>query len=114
MNDFTFFALESYNELACDEVVDKAFLMGSPGLPLVARALKNKDLQPAEHTEHGAWSEFYSLAAICRKLVPMSQFEDSFISLFELDLIAVFWESEGLKTLLQGYAKEGFPDESRR
>jgi len=44
-----------------------------------------------------------------RSLVPMSSFEDKFISISELDLTKIFWQDDALQYQLRMYAQADFP-----
>jgi len=78
--------------------------------------MKNIGLLPANTSneinfEKSTIENFVALNKVCggrRKPVPLSTFESSFVSLSELDLIAVFWRDDDLKALLREYVKGQF------
>jgi hypothetical protein len=80
--------------------------------------LKNKGL--LSHDARGfidpkksAIENFILLNRVCgsrRSLVPMSSFEDKFITLSELDLSKLFWRGPFLKANIQSLVLDGFTD----
>ncbi|KAG0197548.1 hypothetical protein BGX33_000520, partial [Mortierella sp. NVP41] len=78
--------------------------------------LKNKGLLPRNARDFidpkkSAIENFVLLNRVCgsrRCLVPMSSFEDKFVTLSELDLSRIFWQDPFLKARIQSFVVDGF------
>ncbi|KAI8597228.1 hypothetical protein EDD21DRAFT_437411 [Dissophora ornata] len=96
----------------------KHYKNGSKDLCEKAEAPKRKGLLPTDvvvSIDHNisAIENFIHLNKVCmsrRRLAPMSSFEDSFISLSELELTRFFCQDEVSKQQLQDYASPDFPN----
>jgi hypothetical protein len=49
-----------------------------------------------------------------RKVVPLSSYENAFVTLSELDLVKVFWKDDSLRTILQRWATNSIHREQQR
>ncbi|KAG9060891.1 hypothetical protein KI688_007847 [Linnemannia hyalina] len=95
----------------------KHYRNGSTDLCEKIALLKTKKLLPLEardcvDPDITAFENFVLLNRVCgcpRSLVPMSSFENKFITVSELELTRIFWRDPMLKTVLQSYAWPDFP-----
>ncbi|KAG0020648.1 hypothetical protein BGZ81_009264, partial [Podila clonocystis] len=95
----------------------KHFKNGSIDLCKKIECLKKKGLLPHDAVDRidstkSSVENFITLnrtSGSRRCLVPMSSFEDKFVTVSELDLTKIFWQDEVLKRQLQHFAHPDFP-----
>ncbi|KAF8926944.1 hypothetical protein BGZ47_002457 [Haplosporangium gracile] len=100
----------------------KHYRNGSTDLYKKAAVLKKKKLLPLEARDCvdpkiSAIENFVLLNRVCgypRSLVPMSSFDDKFVTVSELELSKIFWWDPILKQVLQTYAWPDFPSTEYR